>query len=69
MSNKCCSFELSIHQRMLNKTLANIFNTNKKCFSTNQNIIIISEGSCNTEDLKNGAENSAFITGTEIKGL
>ncbi len=36
---------------------------NQKCFlSINQHIRVISEGSCDTEDWRNDAENSALIT-------
>ncbi len=31
--------------------------------AANQNVRMISEGSCDTEDLSNNAENSALITG------
>ncbi len=41
--NKCCYFELSSHQIILN-----------------QHIKMISEGSCDTEDWSNDAENSAL---------
>ncbi len=43
----------------------NIDNNNNKIVSwaANQHIIMISEGSCDTEDWSNDAENSALITG------
>ncbi len=51
ISNKCCSFELSINQK----------NHERKCITAaNQNIRMISEGSCDTEDWSNDAENSAL---------
>ncbi len=55
---KCYSFDLSIYQRILE----NNKNDNEKCF-LNQYIRIISEGSCETEDWRNDAENSVLITG------
>ncbi len=61
-SNKCCSFELSIHQRILKKLYHGFHKSisNKNYF---QHIRMISEGSCDTEDCSNDAENSALITG------
>ncbi len=43
ISNKCCSFELSIYQRIL-KTFQNISQ------AENQHVGMISEESCNVED-------------------
>jgi len=67
ISNKCLSFELSIHQRKLEKYIINI-----KILSTaivfrnfswgNQHISMISEGSCDTEDWSNDAVNSALLS-------
>ncbi len=67
ISIKCCSFDFSIHQRILKnciiistKILSSFnINNNEKCFS-NQQIRIISERSCDTEDWSNDAENSAL---------
>ncbi len=45
-------------------------NNNNKCFSfanANQHIRMISEGSCDTEDWSNDAENSALITEINLK--
>ncbi len=50
ISNKCCSFELSINQRILKE---NQFHKNIKQLG-------ISEGSCHSEDWSNDAENSAL---------
>ena len=66
ISDKCCSFELSIHQGILKKstqlfsTLIIIINVS---WAADQHIRMISEGSCDTEDWSNDAENSALITG------
>ncbi len=67
ISNKCC-FELSSHQRIQNKCI--IFPKNIKqqfsiiiinvSWSANHHIRMISEGSCDTEDWRNDAENSAL---------
>ncbi len=67
-TNKCCSFEISIHQKSWKnekqfplKYLAAVFNidNNKTYFlSTNQYIRMISEGSCDTKI----AENSALLS-------
>jgi len=73
ISNKCCSFECSIHQRipiLLIKISTNILssttvlictidNYNKKKFLSSTKFMI-SERSCDTEDLSNEAENSAL---------
>ncbi len=40
----------------------NIDNNQKYSLSSNQHIRMISEGSCDTEDWSNDAENSALIT-------
>ncbi len=71
---QCCSFELSFHQAILTKemyvslkllsstTAFNIDNY-QKCFcAAKQHIRMISEGSCDTEDWSNDAENAALIT-------
>ncbi len=42
--------------------LFNIVNNNNCFWAANQHIRMISEGSCDTEDWSNDAENSAFIT-------
>ncbi len=62
ISGKCCSSELSIHQRNLKKILLICFqHNNNKCFffflAANQNIRMISEGSC---DWNNDAKNSVL---------
>ncbi len=54
ISDKCCSSELSIHQRNLKKNSTQLSSTE------NQNISMISEGSCDTEDWSKDAENSAL---------
>ncbi len=58
--------DLSIHQRILKKmysTVLNIDDNNNKLEQPNQHIRMISEGSCETEDWRNDAENLALITG------
>ncbi len=70
LSNKCCSFELSIHQKILKQNVSLFPHEAAQLFSTliiirnvswaaNQHIRMISEGSCDTEDWSNDAENSA----------
>ncbi len=64
ISDKCLSLDLSIHQRILKKmysTVLNIDNNNNVSWAANQHIIMISEGSCDTEDWSNDAENTALI--------
>ncbi len=68
--NKYYPFAFSINQRILKNKICHVstkiwssttvFNTdnNQKCF-----LSMISEGSCDTEDWSNDAENSALITG------
>ncbi len=48
-----------------------VFNTdnNNVCWATNQHIRMISEGSCDTEDLSNGTENSAFYLNYILKSI
>ncbi len=54
ISNKCCSFEFYIPQKNPEKFSTCITN---RCFlETNQHIIMISEGSCDTEDWSNDDE-------------
>ncbi len=53
-------FYLYNDQRIPNKNVVWWF---PQLFSTNQHIRMISEGSCDTEDWSNDAENSALITG------
>jgi len=55
-------FELSIHQRILKKTVFNI-DDNKYFWASNHHIRMISGGSFDTEDWRNDVENSALITG------
>ncbi len=75
ISNSCCSSELSIHQSILKNKMYHGFHKRYEAvqlFSTlittrnvswaNQYIRMISEGSCDTEDWTNDAENSALIT-------
>ncbi len=61
ISNKYCSYELSIHQIIVIQIYNSfdLHNIDKhKCFS--RNIKMISEGSCDTEDCSNDAEKSAL---------
>ncbi len=64
-------FLLFIHQRILKKVSGSKKNIKQqKPFPTliiNQNIILISEGSCDTEDWSNDAENSTLITEISFK--
>ncbi len=63
ISDKCCSSELSIHQRNLKKFYSAVFNIIIIIIfflAANQHIRMISEGSCDTEDWSNDAENSAL---------
>ncbi len=47
--------------KILSRTTVFNIDTNKKCFlRPNQHIRMISEGSCDTEDWSNDAENSAL---------
>jgi len=39
------------------------YNNNKKCFLSYKLHFVMSEGSCDTEDWSNDAENTALITG------
>ncbi len=60
--------DLSIHQRILKKMYSTVLNiddnnNNNKLEQPNQHIRMISEGSCETEDWRNDAENLALITG------
>ncbi len=68
ISNKCCAFELSINQnnpgkqkslniKQPNLTLITIRNV---YWAPKQYIRLISEGSCDTEEWSNDAENSAL---------
>ncbi len=75
ISNKCCCFELSIHQRILKKNIwvfknyyaAKPFSKLKfrpVSWAPNQDIRMLSEGSCDTEDCSNGCWKFSFaITG------
>ncbi len=71
ISNKCCSFELSIHLWILknkiyhsfhkNITVFNIDN-NQKCFLSSKSAYYYDFWrSCDTEDWSNDAENTALI--------
>ncbi len=60
ISRKCCPLN---PKKILvsTKFLSSCFQHNKKCFLTqSQYIKMISEGSCDTEDWSNDAENSAL---------
>ncbi len=61
-SNKCCSFELSIHQsiqkRLWRTTVFNIVN-NQKCLLSSKSYYNYFWRSCDTEDWSNDAENTA----------
>ncbi len=64
--NKCCSFDISIYQIIKNNNKMRHFPQQYKAqlFSTlitirNQHIRMISEGSCDTKDWSNDAENTA----------
>ncbi len=70
--DKCCSFELSVHQRILKIkgitvftkiwTVFNIDN-NQKCFLSSKSAYYYDFWrSCDTEDWSNDAENTALIT-------
>jgi len=65
ISNKCCSFEHSINQRILKKSwfknqaaqqLSKLIIRRHFSRAANQHIIMISEGSWDTEDWSNDAE-------------
>ncbi len=58
ISDSCCSSEPSIHQRNLKKLYSAVFNIIINVFwAANQNIRMISEGSC---DWRNDAKKSAL---------
>ncbi len=67
--NKWCSFELSIHQKIIKQWFlqkyeaAHLFSTliiiRNVSWVALEHIRMISEGSCDTEDWSNDAENSA----------
>ncbi len=60
ISDRCCSSELSIHQSNLKKIYSAVFNIIINVFwAANQNIRMISEGSC---DRRNDAKNSALTS-------
>ncbi len=66
--NRCCSFELFINQRILKKYITGPPKKHEAAqrFPTliiKPHIRMISEGSCDTEDCSNDAENSALIIG------
>ncbi len=67
ISNKCCSFELFIKEfwkqkfkKIWNSTTVNKIIIRNVSWAANQHIRMISEGSCDTEDWSNDAENSAL---------
>ncbi len=66
IENKFCSFELSIHQRILTKCFHVISSKAAKLFSTTKIIGTVSwawflkDHVCNTEDWSNDADNSAL---------
>ncbi len=60
-----CYFELSIHQTILRKKLpllSTLIIISNVSWAANQYIRMISEGSCDTEDWSDDAENTALIT-------
>ncbi len=60
ISNKCCSLQHIIHQRVLNKCMMvstkQLMKIKEEMFLEHQHIIMISERSCDTEDWSNDAE-------------
>ncbi len=58
---------ITVSMKIWSSTIVFNIDNNQKCFwffwAANQHIRIISEGSCDTEDWSNDAENSALITG------
>ncbi len=69
ISNKYCYFKLTYHRLLIitvstkilsSTTDFNVDNINNKKYFLSQHIRIISEGSCDTEDWSNDAENSAL---------
>ncbi len=75
ISNKCCSFELSIHLWILKNKMSHgfhkilcsttVFNidNNQKCFLSSKSAYYYDFWrSCDTEDCSNDAENTALIT-------
>ncbi len=77
ISNKCCSFERSIFIIYIYKNSEKMHHKNMKqhnCFqywyfvywAANQHIRMISEGSCDTEDWSNDAENSTLHQKNEL---
>ncbi len=58
ISNKCCSSELSTHENSLEKISVSTKIIKLK-LENQLHIRIISEGSCDTEDWRNDAENTA----------
>ncbi len=69
ISNKSCSVQLLIHQKIMYKmyhaswenTEHSTFTIRNGVWSTNQHITMISEGSCDSEDWSNDAENLTGI--------
>ncbi len=53
-------------KRLCSTTVCNIDNDNKYLLRLNQHIIMISEGSCDTEDWSNNAENHNAMTENQL---
>jgi len=70
ISDKCCSFELSIHQKILGKKCTQLLSILIMIiivsWAANHQIKMISEGSCNIADWTNDAENSALHHSTKL---
>ncbi len=66
ISNKCCSFELSIQQRILKKSVSELLTVLilkiiiNDYWAANHHIRMISEGSCDNADWSNDAEYSGL---------
>jgi len=58
ISNKC--FIIMVSSKILSSTTAFNIDSNNVSWAENQHIRMISEGSCDTEDWSNDAENSAL---------
>ncbi len=61
--NKCCSSKSPVENESKILSSTNVFNIDDNIYwAQNQYIRIISEGSCDTEDWNNDAENSALLS-------
>ncbi len=67
VSNKCCSVELSINQKYDAAQLLTLIAIINVSLTANQHIIMISEGSCDTEDWSNDAENTALYHSNKLQ--